>query len=261
MADVARIPRRRGGLCGLLLVLLGAWAALGPLIGPYFSFAYTPDTAWHYNDGRLYLSIVPGAAAALSGLIILGTRSRAAGTFAGLVAAAAGAWLIAGPGVVAVVPRLSSLSPGTPLAHSAGGVSVPVWQFLEQVGLFTGAGILVLFFGALSIGRFSMVSVHDTTDDGEEEYDTYASPSPAPPLGAAGGSQFPAAGTGQFASTTGQFPSSGGQFPPASSFPGSTRPFPGDEDTQTQARFPASTGQFPASPASPSGQFPESKKE
>ena len=257
MADVARIPRRRGGLCGLLLVLLGAWAALGPLIGPYFSFAYSPDTAWHYTDGRLYLSIVPGAAAALGGLIIIGTRSRAAGMFAGLVAAAAGAWLIAGPGVVAVVPRLSSLNPGAPLAHPAGGLSVPVWQFLEQVGLFTGAGILILFFGALSIGRFSMVSARDTVDAAEDDYGPYT-PDQAPPLPATSGSQFPAASTGQFASTAGEFPSSGGQFPPTSSYPGSTRPFPGDEPT---GQFPAATGQFPASPASPSGQFPEAKQD
>ena len=257
MADVARIRRRRGGLCGLLLVLLGAWAALGPLIGPYFSFAYTPDTAWHYTDGRLYLSIVPGAAAVLGGLIIIVTRSRAAGMFAGLVAAAAGAWLIAGPGVVAVLPRLSSLTPGAPLAHSAGGVSVAAWQFLEQVGLFTGAGILILFFGALAIGRFSMVSARDTADVAEDDYDDSYTPGQAPPL-ATSGTQYPAASTGQFASTAGQFPSSGGQFPPTSSYPGSTRPFPGDEPT---GQFPAATGQFPATPASPSGQFPEPKQD
>jgi hypothetical protein len=257
MADVARIPRRRGGLCGLLLLVLGAWAALGPLIGPYFSFAYTPDSTWHYSDGRLYLSIVPGAAAALSGLFILATRSRAIGTFFGLAAAAAGAWLIVGDGVVSAVAQLSSLSPGEPLAHSAGGLSTTTWQFLETVGLFTGAGILILFFAALSIGRFSMVSARDAVATEDEDYDTY-SPESAPPLPASS-SQFPSASTGQFASPSSQFPTSGGQFPPSSSIPGSTRPFPGDEPTETQARFPASTGQFPA-PSSPSGKFPESKQ-
>jgi hypothetical protein len=254
MADVARIPRRRGGLCGLLLVLLGAWAALGPFIGPYFSFAYTPDTAWHYSDGRLYLSIVPGAAAVLGGLIVLATRSRAAGTFGGLLAAAAGIWLIVGDDVVSAVARLSSLSPGAPLAHSAGGLSTTTWQFLEQLGLFTGAGILILFFGALAVGRFSMVSARDAVITDEDDYDTFSSDS-APPLPASG-SQFSSGGTGQFSSPASQFPSSGGQFPPSSSIPGSSRPFPGDEPTETQARFPASTGQFPASP---SGKFPDSK--
>jgi len=255
MADVARIPRRRGGLCGLLLVVLGAWAALGPLIGPYFSFAYTPDTTWSYSDGRLYLSIVPGAAAALAGLFILATRSRGVGTFFGLLAAAAGAWLIVGDGVVTGVTQLSALSPGDPVRHSAGGLSTTTWQFLETIGLFTGVGILILFFAALSIGRFSMISARDAAATEDADYDTY-SPESAPPL-PAGGSQYPSGGTGQFASPSSQFPTSGGQFPASSSMPGSARPFPGDEPTETQARFPASTGQFPSSP---SGTFPESKQ-
>ncbi|HEU5419455.1 MAG TPA: hypothetical protein VFV41_17325 [Streptosporangiaceae bacterium] len=248
MADVARIPRRRGGLCGLLLVLLGAWAALGPFIGPYFNFAYAPDSAWHYSDGRLYLSIVPGVAALLGGLIVLATRSRAAGTFGGLLAAAGGAWLIVGDGLVRAVTQLSSLSPGAPLAHSAGGLSTATWQFLEQLGLFTGIGILIVFFAALVIGRFSMVSARDAVAADDGGYDTYPADS-APPLPAS--SPFPSD------STTGQFASPASQFPAASSVPGSPRPFPGDEPTETQARFPAASGQFPASP---SGQFPESKQ-
>src|ERR1019366_8922475 len=42
MTGIARIPRRRGSLCGILLVLLGAWGALIPLVGPYFHSAYYP---------------------------------------------------------------------------------------------------------------------------------------------------------------------------------------------------------------------------
>jgi hypothetical protein len=243
MADVARIPRRRGGLCGLLLIVLGAWGGLAPFIGSYFSFAFTPDTAWHYDSGRLYLSIVPGAAAVLGGLLILATRSRAVGMFGGLLAAAGGAWFIAGDGIVTAVLKKTSISPGSPLTHSSGGVPSATWMFLEQLGLFTGVGILVLFFGALAIGRFSMVSARDAAAADEGDYDSYS------------GSAEPAPASSQYPGSTSQFPTTSGQFPAASSFPGSTKPFPGDEPTETQARFPASTGQFPTSP---SGQFPES---
>ena len=60
MASVTRIPRSRGGVTGVLLIILGAWGGLVPFVGPYFHYAYTPDKAWAYTSGRLYLSIVPG---------------------------------------------------------------------------------------------------------------------------------------------------------------------------------------------------------
>jgi len=39
-------------MTGLLLVLLGAWGGLIAFIGPYFHYAYTPDSAWTYTSGR-----------------------------------------------------------------------------------------------------------------------------------------------------------------------------------------------------------------
>ena len=85
---VARIPRRRGGLCGFLLVLLGLWGGLIALVGPYFHFGYTPDKAWSYSSGRLYLSILPGVVTLIGGLIVMSTRSRTAGVVGGFLAAA-----------------------------------------------------------------------------------------------------------------------------------------------------------------------------
>ena len=37
-----RIPRSRGAVSGLLLIVLGAWSALIPFIGPSFDLATTP---------------------------------------------------------------------------------------------------------------------------------------------------------------------------------------------------------------------------
>lgn len=241
MAGVARIPRRRGGLCGVLLILVGAWGALIPFIGPYLKFAYTPDTALHYTAGRLYLSVVPGVIAVLTGLLVLATRSRAVGVLSGLIAAVAGAWFIVGGAVTSTVLKQTSISPGLPVSRSVAGISPATWMFLEQIGFFVGVGMLVIFFGALAMGRFSMISVSDPVDEDYEDYPDEA------------GTSEPA--SGQFPSATGQFPTSSGQFPSsgssASAFPGSPRPFPGEESTQTQDRLPSSS-QFP--PAS--SQFP-----
>ena len=61
----------RGRVIGFLLMVLGAWGALVPFVGPYFGYAYTPDQVWVYTSGRLWLSILPGAAVFLGGLLLL----------------------------------------------------------------------------------------------------------------------------------------------------------------------------------------------
>jgi hypothetical protein len=73
-----RIPRNRGAISGMLLVLLGVWGAVIPFVGPYFDYAYTPDKPWDYTTGRLVLQVLPGLAAVLGGLLVLGSANRAA---------------------------------------------------------------------------------------------------------------------------------------------------------------------------------------
>jgi len=41
MSGMLRIPRSRGALSGVLLVLLGTWGGLIAFVGPYFHYAYT----------------------------------------------------------------------------------------------------------------------------------------------------------------------------------------------------------------------------
>src|SRR6266568_3992336 len=94
MAGITPIPRSRGVLSGLLLILLGAWGGLIPFIGPYFHYAYTPDKAWVYTTGRLWLEIVPGAATALGGLLVLASARGPLALFGAFVAALGGAWFV-----------------------------------------------------------------------------------------------------------------------------------------------------------------------
>jgi hypothetical protein len=72
------VPRTRGTVSGILLVLLGAWGAVIPFIGPYLSFSFTPDGAWTWTAGHGWLEVLPGAAAALGGLLLSsGNRATA----------------------------------------------------------------------------------------------------------------------------------------------------------------------------------------
>jgi hypothetical protein len=153
MTGMLRVPRSRGALSGVLLVLLGAWGGLVPFIGPTFHFAYTPDKAWVYNSGRLWLEILPGIAAVVGGLILLAASYRPLAWFGAWLAALSGAWFAVGT-VLAPAWRNGSITAGAPVGGTAR-------RAIEQLGFFTGLGLVIMLFAALALGRLSVVSVRD----------------------------------------------------------------------------------------------------
>ncbi|MGI5227836.1 hypothetical protein [Actinoallomurus sp. CA-142502] len=185
MSATLRVPRTRGALSGLLLVLLGLWGALMPLIGPYFHFAFAPDKAWHLTSGRVWLQVVPGAAVFLGGLIALASANRAFAAFGAWLAAVGGAWFAVG------VP-LSGLwadQGRTTLGPALGGTTR---QVAEQVTLLYGLGVVSVFLAAVALGRLAVVGVRDAalaeqadrpSPVTEERPVGEASPGPRPPLG------------------------------------------------------------------------------
>ncbi len=153
MNGMLRVPRSRGVLSGLLLVLLGAWGALVAFVGPYFHYAYTPDQGWTYTTGRLWLEILPGAATVLGGLIVLVSAYRPAAHFGAWLAALAGAWFALGS-VIGPTWAGMNMTTGTPV----GG---PAARALEQIGFFTGLGVAIVLVAAMALGRFSVIGVRD----------------------------------------------------------------------------------------------------
>jgi hypothetical protein len=239
----AGIPRSRGAVCGVVLVLLGLWGGLAPFVGPYFHFGFTPDKAWAYNSGRLYYSAVPGAAVLLAGLLVLLTRNRPVGVIGGLVAVLGGAWFALGDGFVTVVLKQTSISIGGPIgaagtsgfAVTTGGVVVPIRAYLEQLALFAGLGLLIVAVGALAIGRFSMLAARDL---GADEEDSYAPGLPINPVPM----RVVATAATPFASESDQYSPTGtftrpSSIPPPALFPDSPPPF---QDAPTQYPEPTS---------------------
>jgi hypothetical protein len=169
MGDVTRVPRSRGAFSGVLLIILGAWGGLAPFVGHYLHVAYVPDNGWHITSGRLWLSIVPGAAALLGGLLAAASTHRGVGGFGAFIAALGGAWFILGASVTKAFVTSGSISPGRPLGGTLGSLSVAERTFLEQAVFFTGLGVLILFFAALALGRFAVVGVHDAELAGDED--------------------------------------------------------------------------------------------
>jgi hypothetical protein len=144
-----RIRRSHGILAGFLVALLGIWGGIIPFIGPYFHYAYTPDHAWTYTTGRLDLEILPGAGALLGGLILMVARSRHVALFGSLLAIASGIWFVVG----------NIFAPLWTVANPAGGPasSGTTMRIAEQIGFFSGLGVVIVLIAAWAGGRITAV--------------------------------------------------------------------------------------------------------
>src|SRR5215472_5586574 len=151
MAGMLQMRRSRGALSGFLLMLLGMWGALIPFVGPYFHYAYTPDTTWTYNTGRLWLEVLPGAAVFLGGFLLMIAKGRHIALFGALLAAAAGAWFTLGP---VLSPLWNHHIPmgGSPASNTV------YMRIMEQIGFFTALGVVIVFVAAMALGRISSVA-------------------------------------------------------------------------------------------------------
>jgi hypothetical protein len=147
-----QMPRSRGAASGFLLILLGAWGALIPFVGPYFDFAFTPDQEWIWTTARGWLEVLPGAATVVGGLLLLVSGNRATAMFGGWLAVLAGAWFVVGRGLAG---PLGIGDIGAPVAATE---TKQVWLELTY---FYGLGALIIFFGAVALGRLSVRTARD----------------------------------------------------------------------------------------------------
>jgi hypothetical protein len=152
MAGTLRVRRSRGALSGALLVLLGIWGALIPFVGPYFHYAYTPDRAFDPTAGRLWLEVLPGVVTLIGGIVVFVSRFRPAAVFAAWLATLAGAWFAVGHLIGAALTGIPKV--GAPVGSATRAA-------MEQLGFFTGLGVVILFVAALVLGRFTVVGAAD----------------------------------------------------------------------------------------------------
>ncbi len=141
------MPRSRGALSGLLLVILGAWGALIPFVGPHFNFAYTPDHDWAWSTARGWLDVLPGAATVLGGLLLIFSGNRITAMLGGWLAVLAGAWFVIGR---EVAPMLGIGSAGDPIA------ATDRKRAALEVSYFSGLGALIVFAGGVAVARLAV---------------------------------------------------------------------------------------------------------
>jgi hypothetical protein len=146
-----RIPRSRGAMTGLLLMVLGAWGALIPFIGPAFSFGFGGSQTWAWTAARFWLEVLPGIACFVGGLMLAGSANRGTTILGSWLAMAAGAWFVIGPTLV------KPLHLGD-LGVAMGGQTRVAWTWLL---FFYGLGAVVLAVAATAHGRLTVRSVRD----------------------------------------------------------------------------------------------------
>src|SRR3954454_16387428 len=147
------IARSRGAASGVMLILLGLFGALVALVGPYFDFTIGPDKTWNFGEGHLWLSVVPGAAAAIGGLILLLSATRAPALFGAWLALAAGVWFVIGEQVSQLWNDGASIA-----GPAAGGTGQRV---AEHLAYFDALGVLIALVSAFALGRLSIRGVGD----------------------------------------------------------------------------------------------------
>jgi hypothetical protein len=136
----------------LLLVILGAWGAVIPFVGPHFNFAYTPDQDWAWTTARGWLEVLPGGAAVLGGLLLILSGNRITAMVGGWLAVLAGVWFVIG---VQIAPMLGIGSAGDPIA-----VTERKRAALE-ISYFSGLGAVIVFLGAIAVARLAVRSASD----------------------------------------------------------------------------------------------------
>lgn len=146
------MQRSRGAMSGFLLILLGVWGALIPFVGPYFDFAFSPDTPWVWTDARGWLEVLPGAAAVIGGLLLVVSGNRATAMLGAWLGVIAGAWFVVGR---ASAGLLGIGDAGAPVAATE-SKSVAL-----ELAYFYGLGALIVFVAAAAVGRISVRSVRD----------------------------------------------------------------------------------------------------
>jgi hypothetical protein len=169
---MGRMRARRGAFTGFLILILGVWVGLIPFVGPAFNYSLGSDSTWDWFTNRLWLEVLPAAAAVVGGLLLISSRTRATASLGGLVALAGGLWLVVGP-TVSMLWEHGNL--GTGRAFGSTGT-----RFLEWIGYYYGAGALITLFAAYFLGFLAALP--------------RVEPAPAAAAPAMAGTAYPAAG-------------------------------------------------------------------
>jgi len=145
-----RMPRSRGAATGFLLIVLGIWGAAAPFVGAHLGFSFSPSRDW--SAARGWLEVLPGVVTVIGGSLLALSKDRITAMLGGWLSVIAGTWFVIGR---AVAGPLELGNVGTPVA------STDTRRLLLELSYFHGLGALIVFLGAVALGRLSVRSFRD----------------------------------------------------------------------------------------------------
>jgi hypothetical protein len=136
------------GFVGVIAVLISAWGALVPYLGPAMGFGGDGSASWHWNLSHALISLIPGGVGIIVGLSLLAPRGASVGrsrfglTWAGLFAIASGAWFMVGPLAWPVLNNTRAYFVS----------ATPLRELEYWIGYALGPGLIVAMCGAFALG-------------------------------------------------------------------------------------------------------------
>jgi hypothetical protein len=125
---------------GVVLALIGAWVAVVALVGSSFSFGFDTTHAWVFSERHWVLSIGPGLALVVAGVLVARGAIGSA-RLGSLLALVAGIWLVAGPFLYGIWSSET---------HVIGGAD---WKrALLWIGWYVGAGAAAVALASYVLG-------------------------------------------------------------------------------------------------------------
>lgn len=133
---------------GIAVVLVGAWGALIPFVGPLFGYRMGNVTAWTWSESHATLHLVPGVVALVGGVLMLGAARRRA-RLGALLALLGGAWFILGP----------TFHPAWASENGMMMMGGSVWSGIaSSLGYHYGTGVVIGALGAYALGVLASVT-------------------------------------------------------------------------------------------------------
>ncbi len=136
---------------GIALVLVGAFGALVPFVGPLFGYTMGSNTEpWVITELRVTLQLIPGLVAILGGSIMVAGGSRA--RLGAVLALLGGIWFTVG---MEIWPAWSG---------SDGMMMGANWRTIaSSLGYHDGTGVVIIVVAAYGLGA---ISAHSHSSSG-----------------------------------------------------------------------------------------------
>jgi hypothetical protein len=144
---------------GAVIMALGAWGFLVPLVGPYFNFDFFTTDEWSFSRRHWELLLGPGLVAFAGGLLMTFPK-WGFGQLGTMVAIVGGLWFLLGP---SLYPLWTSGQVQLGVNHGEG------WAALHWIGYFYGLGAAILYLAAFAQGMLSRRTMVEEASVGEQQ--------------------------------------------------------------------------------------------